>query len=220
MIQGIFFDPSGIFYKHEEPPHRYVLRLLKDQGFTTDISAEDEARLLSIKERASDGIISANDYWDEFLKVRGMADQGKRTEFVDRVLEQVNRVYGLPGARETMKTLKKRGFLLGIITSTMYPIEWKMSWLKVAGVAEFIDVVASSAELGSRKPHPSIYWTALNKAHLTARQTAYVANGTKELAGARRVGMVTVAVLHDPDAKADYYANSLPELLNVPIFQR
>ena len=220
MIQGIFFDPSGIFYKHEEPPHRYTLRLLKDQGYATEISAEDEARLENFKERAADGIITANDYWDEFLKLRGVADGGERTELVDRILEQVNRVYKLPGAHETMRTLKKRGFILGIITSTMYPIEWKMAWLKVAGVAEYIDVVASSAELGSRKPHPSIYWTALNKAHLTAHQTAYVANGTKELAGARRVGMVTVAVLHDPDAKADYYAKTLPDLLTVPIFQR
>jgi HAD superfamily hydrolase (TIGR01509 family) len=220
MIQGIFFDPSGIFYNHEEPANRYALRLLKDQDYITDISAEDEARLENIKERAHDGIISANAYWDEFLKVRGVADPGKRTELMDRILEQLNRVYGLPGAHETMKTLKKRGFVMGIITSTMYPIEWKMSWLKVAGVAEFIDVVACSAELGSRKPHPSIYWTALNKAHLTPHQTAYVAKGAKGLAGAHRVGMVTVAALYDPDVEADYYAKTLPDLLTVPIFQK
>jgi hypothetical protein len=39
-----------------------------------------------------------------------------------------------------------------------------------------------------------------------------------ELQGARQAGMATVAVNYDPDAQADYYCQSLLDLLNVPIF--
>jgi HAD superfamily hydrolase (TIGR01509 family) len=220
MIKGIFFDASGVVYKHEVPMLQYARRLFKDQGYAADLSAEDEARLGNMKDLAHDGIITVHAYWDGFLKMCGVEDPAKRAGLMDRILEQANKVYGLPGAHETMRTLKKRGFILGIVSGSIYPAEWKKAWLEVAGVAEFIDVLVYSTELGSRKPHPSIYWTALNKARLTPRQTAYVGNGGEKLAGARRVGMVTVAVLYDPDAEADYYAKTLPELLNLPIFQQ
>ncbi len=51
-------------------------------------------------------------------------------------------------------------------------------------------------------------------------QAAYVANGAMELTEAHRLGMATVALLYEPNAKADYYAQTLPDLLDVPIFQR
>jgi FMN phosphatase YigB (HAD superfamily) len=119
-----------------------------------------------------------------------------------------------------MKVLKQRGFILGVITSTMYSREWKISWLKEVGVAEFIDVLTCSTELGQDKSHPTIYWAALNKAKLNPWQTVYVANGTRELTEAHQLGMSTVAVLYEPDAKADYYVQTLTDLLTVPIFQR
>jgi FMN phosphatase YigB (HAD superfamily) len=220
MIKGIFFATSNIFYKHEEPPKSYAEHLAKGQGFKTDLSAEDEARLDELKEQASNGLITAQAYWNEFFIMCGMADPVKRAESVDKILEQVKRVYGVPGAHETVRELKKRGFLLGVITRSLYSVELKKSWLEVAGVAGFIDVVVSSTEIGTRKPHPALYWSALNQAHLTPREAAYVGNGAKELAVARRVGMVTVAVLYESDAQADYYANTLSDLLELPIFQR
>lgn len=220
MIKGIFFDVSGIFYTREEPTKHYALRLVKERGYAAGCSDEDEARLGTLKTRASGGQIGPQVYWDEFMKVYGVGDPATRAELTGRVLEHVNRVVGVPGAHEVVKALKERGFILGIITSTMYPVEWKMAWLATVGVAEFIDVVACSTELGARTPLPPIYWIALNKARLTPRQAAYVANGAKDLAGARRVRMATVAVLYDPDAEADYYAETLPDLLSVPIFQR
>lgn len=220
MIKGIFFDAAGIFYRREEPVMHYAQQLVRGLGLSAETSADDAARLEELKEQAADGWISAQTYWDEFLKMRAVADPAKRAELLSKILQQANKVVGQPGARETVKTLKERGFILGIITSTMYPLEWKMAWLKTAGVAEFMDVIASSATLRARKPHPSIYWVALNQAGLTAREAAFVGEGAKELGGARRVGMVTVAALYNSDAEADYYARTLPDLLNVPVFQR
>ena len=219
MIKGIFFDAGGIFYKREEPSRSFAVRLVKEQGYTTELTTEDEARLRTFKEQASNGWISAQDYWDEYLKMHAVGDPVKRTELVDKILTHVNTVVGLPGAHEAVKILKERGFILGVITSTMYPLEWKMSWLAAAGVVDYIDVIACSSAVGWDKDHPTIYWAALNKANVNPWQAAYVANGAKELAEAHQIGMATVAVLYDSDAKADYYVQSLPDLLTVPIFQ-
>jgi FMN phosphatase YigB (HAD superfamily) len=116
--------------------------------------------------------------------------------------------------------LKQRGFKLGIVTDTIYPVERKMRWLDQVGVAEFIDVVACSTVVGAHKPDPAIYLDALRQAHLAPGESAFVGHHTEELDGARRAGMATVAVNYDPGAKADYFAASLVDLLNVPIFSK
>jgi len=220
MIEGIFFSTFGVLYKRTELTEHYARRLLKERGLVAELSAEDEARRVTWAEKAAGGQINAQTYWNEYFKMYGVATSGERTDLVGKIMEQVHRVVEVIGARETVKTLKERGFILGIITATMYPLEWKMSWLAKAGVAEFIEVVACSSALGAQKSQPPLYWIALNKAGLTPRQAACVSHTGKELDGARQVGMATVAVLYEPGVKADYYAQTLPDLLNVPIFQR
>jgi len=78
----------------------------------------------------------------------------------------------------------------------------------------------ASGVLYKRDEHPLHYALRLIKAHLSPHQAAFVSHDARELAGAHQVGMATVAVLGDPEIKADYYAETLPDLLNVPILQR
>jgi HAD superfamily hydrolase (TIGR01549 family) len=79
-------------------------------------------------------------------------------------------------------------------------------------------MVTCSTVLGAHKPEPAPYLAALQQAHLAPGEAAFVGHDAAELEGARRVGMTTVAVNHDPGAVADYYAGCLLDLLNVPIF--
>jgi len=219
MLKGVFFGPSGVLYQREIHPHDYARRLLKEQGYATALSAEDETHLQDREEQATFGIITAQVYWDEFLRLHGVATPAKREELTSLIFQQVNRVFPVPGARDTVKALKARGFTLGIISNSIYPREWKMSWLAIAGVAEFIEIVTYSTDLGTDKSRPPLFWLALNKAGLTPRQAAYVSHRASELEEPRRIGMITVAALSDPGVKADYYATSLPDLLCLPIFQ-
>ena len=131
-----------------------------------------------------------------------------------------DQVQAIPGGREALAGLQQRGFVLGIVTDTIYPIGRKMRWLNQVGVAEFIDVVACSTVVGAHKPDPAIYLNALQQAHLRPDESAFVGHAADELEGARRAGLATVAVLYEPGSKADYYAESLIDLLNVPIFDK
>jgi FMN phosphatase YigB (HAD superfamily) len=101
----------------------------------------------------------------------------------------------------------------------MHPIEWKTRWLAQVGVAEYVDAIACSTVVGVHKPDPVMYLTALQQAHLTPGESAFVGHATDELKGARQAGMVTVAVNYDAGALADYYIRSLVDLLNAPIFK-
>jgi len=102
-------------------------------------------------------------------------------------------VLAIPGGKEALAGLKQRGFVLGIVTDTIYPIDWKMRWLDKVGVAEFMDVVACSTVLGAHKPDPAMYLNALQQAHLAPSESAFVGHDAGELEGARKAGIATVA---------------------------
>ena len=121
--------------------------------------------------------------------------------------------------RKKRAGLRRRGYLLGIVTDTMYPVEWKMRRLSKAGVAEFIDVVACSTVLGVHKPDPAMYLNALQQAQLTPGESAFVGHDATEITGARQAGIVTVAVNDEPGVHADHACHTMSELLDLPIFR-
>jgi FMN phosphatase YigB (HAD superfamily) len=217
-VRGILFDAAGVFYRRPQSTGEYVAGLIKGMGLTMDLSAEDQMRQKTLRSRANKGQISPDDYWDQVLLLAGVADPVKRWALVGQINDYSDNVHPIPGGAEALAGLKRRGFLLGIVTDTIYPIERKMRWLEQIGIAEFIDVIACSTVVGAHKPHPEIYMDALRQAHLTPDEAAFVGHDADELDGAHRAGMATVAVNHEPDAQADYYARSLVDLLNVPIF--
>ncbi len=218
-IRGIFFDAADVLYYRPMPTDSYVLSLLAQKGYATELSIEDHRRDKALRSQAKSGRLSPDEYWDQLLLMRGVAAPEERRTLVAKINDYSNYVLPIPGGREALAGLKQRGFVLGIVTDTMYPIDWKMRWLDRVGVTEFIDVIACSTVLGAHKPDPAMYLNAVQQARLTPAESAFVGHDAEELAGARRAGMATVAVNYDPGASADYYARSLIELLDVPIFQ-
>ncbi len=218
-IRGIFFDATGVFYDRAESAGAFARRRLAELGFTSALSEENETHRKSLRVQATEGRISHEAYWDQVLLMHGVADAGLRVLLRKQILDHTFDVSAYPGGREALAELKARGFILGVVTDTIYPVEWKMAWLRKVGVAEFIDVVACSTVRGAHKPEPALYLNALEQARLTPPEAAFVGHEARELEGARQVGLTTVAVNYDREASADYYVDSLLDLLNLPIFQ-
>jgi putative hydrolase of the HAD superfamily len=218
-IRGIFFDAAGVLYRRPESTHLYVAKLLRERGFDPELSMEGQAHQRALRAKADRGHLSPDKYWDQVLLMYGVTGQEERKALIGKLIDYSNNVLPIPGGREALAGLKRRGFVLGIVTDTMYPLETKMRWLATVGVAEFIDVIACSTVLGTHKPDPAMYLSALQQASLTPNEAAFVGHAADELEGAHNAGMATVAVHHDAGATADYYAESLADLLNVPIFK-
>ncbi len=220
MIRGILFDAAGVLYERPEPTSSYVSRLLADRGLSTRLPDQGWIRVRGLRSQAKSGQLSPDEYWDQRLQMHGVVDPEERRVLVGKINDYSDQVLPIPGGREALAGLQQRGFVLGIVTDTIYPIGRKMRWLNQVGVAEFIEVVACSTVVGAHKPNPAIYLNALKQAHLRPVESAFVGHAADELEGARRAGLATVAVLYEPGAWADYYAESLLDLLNVPIFDR
>jgi len=218
-IKGIFFDAADVLYERPESTGTCLTRLLAEKGLPTELFGEDQTRQKALRSLAKRGLISHDWYWDQMLEMHGVADAEERRILTLKIDEVSNCVVPVPGAREALAGLRQRGFTVGVVTDTMHSIDHKMRWLEQVGVAEFVDVVACSTVLGAHKPEPVMYLTAVKQAGLAPGESAFVGHRTEEIEGARQAGLATVAVNYDPDASADYYAQSLPDLLNVPIFQ-
>jgi len=219
MIKGIFFDAAGVLYYRHEHTADYAVKLLQKMGYPDEVPPPDVERLEALHLQANQGLAGHEAYWDLFLSLHGVTDAPQRRQYIGRIVDFSNDVLPVPGGREALAGLKSRGYALGVVTDTIYPLKWKMRRLEKVGVAGFIDVVACSTVLGVHKPDPAMYLNAIEQLHLSPPESAFVGHLAVELRGARLAGMATVAVNYDPDAQADYFCQSLLDLLTLPIFQ-
>ena len=130
----------------------------------------------------------------------------------------------VPGGIETVKELKKRGYLVGIISDLVGTKEID-EWLDNDGIRDLFCTVQQSSITMLRKPHPAIYYHALSEAHVRPEESVFVGdNLIRDIIGAKATGFGgTIAVEYNPqkplklteENKPDCIIHSFPELLNV-----
>jgi putative hydrolase of the HAD superfamily len=100
-----------------------------------------------------------------------------------------------PGAVETLKELRRRGQLLGMIS--VCTEEVALLWDESPFTGLF-DSAVFSCSVGLKKPDPAIYLLACEQLGVEPHEALFVGDGANdELAGARRVGMQAV-LIHRP----------------------
>lgn len=102
------------------------------------------------------------------------------------------------GADATLAELRARGIRLGLVSNCTEEVA--LVWGD-SPFAELFDAAIFSATAGCMKPDPRIYERILVELGVPAAEALFVGDGANdELAGARRVGMRPVLVLHDGGA--------------------
>jgi putative hydrolase of the HAD superfamily len=97
-----------------------------------------------------------------------------------------------PGVVETLVELRRRGYLLGLITVCSDDVE--QLWVETPFAGMF-DATVFSCSAGLRKPDPRIYHLACEQLAIEPSEAIFVGDGANdELAGAERVGMRAVLI--------------------------
>ncbi len=95
-----------------------------------------------------------------------------------------------PGVRRVLKALYSHGVAMGVVSNSMFRAEvlaWELGRHKLA---EHFRFVLSSADYGLRKPHPSLFLTALARLGVGAGEVWFVGDSfANDVAGAGGVGM-------------------------------
>ena len=212
-IKALFFDAGDILYQRAKPDAHFRI-FLDAHPATPQKHFKEKSKAL--KELAFIGALDRRQYHTRLLSLHGIEDPALVEEGIAALEQDELVVEIMPGVPATLQTLKKCGFLLGIITDTALPNYIKLEWFRQAGFGDVWDSFISSRESGVRKPAASIYQRGLDQIGVPANQCVFVGHRDYELEGARAMGMVTVAYNYDAEAKADFYIRDFADLLRLP----
>lgn len=215
-IKAIFFDAGDILY-HRPVKDLNLNEFLHGKQLNPAPNFEQEKQRL--KDLAFSGKFPRHEYYRQVIRLYGLDDPQEIEEGVAAISLDDNTVAIPEGVPETINALKSMGYILGIITDTAMPFTRKLDWFDQYGFGRVWDLVISSKELGARKPAPCMYEEALAQTCLRPDEAVFIGHKTSELMGAHLVGLNTIAVNYDPDAKADYYIEKITDLLQVPILK-
>jgi putative hydrolase of the HAD superfamily len=127
-----------------------------------------------------------------------------------------------PAAHALLDALRKRGLKLALVSNTAQR-EWLLRPVfERQGLAERVDAIVLSSEVGKRKPHPVIFQRALEELGVRGEECLFVGDRLyNDVRGASELGMATVQALwfradeHANGAEPDHRAFTMLDVLNI-----
>lgn len=100
-------------------------------------------------------------------------------------------VIGFPKYKEVLGELKRQGYLLGLITNGEIGIQ--RANIQSLGIADMMDVIVVSEEVGMKKPNKDIFEYALTKLQVSPNEAVFIGdNPINDVEAAFNVGMVGI----------------------------
>ena len=121
-----------------------------------------------------------------------------------------------------LDSLRERGLRTGLVSNAFDPGWLLREDLERMGLAERLDAVVFSSEVGKRKPHPAIFEAALDELRIEPERALFVGDRRfEDVRGAKELGMTTAQALWfraDDDERGlepDFEAFTPMDVLNV-----
>jgi putative hydrolase of the HAD superfamily len=131
---------------------------------------------------------------DEVIEGLRAADQGDMVVY--------------PEVADTLRALRAAGLKVGVCSNWGWDLE---AFLERTGLLPLVDVAVTSAQAGARKPHPSIYATALTALNVEPAQVLFVGDSWgPDVIGPTAAGMAAVHVWR-PEERGDQAPPALRE---------
>ena len=138
------------------------------------------------------------DYMDLYKRAWRRAGLDVPQETLYRILDleqqcwdQAMRV--APDALGALDRLRARGLRTAVVSNAPFPPEFMHRQIRLSGIAERVDAVVFSSEVGRRKPAPELYLAALHRLDAAPTDALFVGDRVLEdYEGPRRLGMQAV----------------------------
>ena len=114
---------------------------------------------------------------------------------------------------DALKYLKSKNIKMGIVSNHLWNLDKIVNSLKIAN---FFDIILSSAQAGYRKPHPSIYKLAIEKIQMSADTALFIGNDFEDdYDGPKKIGIDAILINRNSENKIKNSINSLKEIHTV-----
>jgi FMN phosphatase YigB (HAD superfamily)/sugar phosphate isomerase/epimerase len=208
-IDAILFDMGGTLRRtlRRSPVEKVeiVSQILK--LIDSDVPPAEFAQLLTARFRAyrrwaMRNLIELNesDLWTKWLLPDHPPGQvNKKALLLNQLWRDANGKHIVfPETRETVLTLFRRGYRLGLVSNTTSSVEVPRL-LEELGIAGFFETVILSCVVGIRKPDPSILLMAAERMGVCPERCAYIGNTPRrDVVAAREAGFARNVILRDP----------------------
>ncbi len=212
-LKAILFDAGGILY--QRPRRGQALAAFLNLRGLVPVPPSQPQRV-DLRRRAFAGEISKDEHHDAMLELCGVTDPGARIDGRRAMDDDQRDIEFCDGVPETLHRLKAAGLLLGVVTNTFDSTTVKLGWFAKVGIDKVWDSFATSCEVKVNKPDARIYLAALEPLNLLPEEAAFVGHAAAELAGAKALGMTTIAFNRDDETvEADHVISRFSELQEV-----
>jgi len=152
--------------------------------------------------RVNEGLIAERyllEMIDEVFQILNQRNNSTADEFYERshqILHEVELQAAeegklIPGAKRTLKSLRKKGMKVGIVTRNCEKAVRKV----FPDIGDYCDVFISRDSIKKVKPHPDHLTSVIKVLGVSGEETVMVGDHTIDIQAGKRVGMRTVGVL-------------------------
>jgi len=138
-------------------------------------------------------------------------------------LEHLENLPILPGVKQLLDDAKRRGMKLAVASSS--PENWVTGHLSRLGLIDYFDAVVTADDVDVTKPDPALFLLAAEKMGVKNEEVIVFEDSSNGVMGAKRAGMVVVAVPNELTrrmdlSEADLYLESLAEISLEALLER
>jgi len=206
VIKAVFFDLYNTLVGYDPPREETEARILKElgvevtpQSLLRPIMAADEFiyqehASYPIGKRSKEETVELyTEYHGIILKEAGIeASWELVTGILKKWLKADYKMVLFDDVVPTLTQLKERGLILGLISNVDRDIT---PLCQQVGLADWLEVVVTSQEVGFNKPMPQIFRAALRKAKVRPIEALYVGDQHKiDVVGANGAGMLGLLI--------------------------
>lgn len=169
------------------------------------------------KETLSEWFI--DDAFSDYLESLDVTDVDRNAKILSEEFYRAVReiVEPLPGVRDTLEQLSRRGLKIGMISNTIFPPEEHDRDLEEHGIMQYLPNRIYSCAFGSRKPRPEIYEAGLQQIGLPPEKVVFVGDRyIEDVKGPQDVGMKAVLRKCDIREYPDPMPNGFPVIEQLP----
>lgn len=202
VIKAVSFDLwfTLIWEKHPEDEELYnnmrtesILRVLKSRGYEVPTA---RVRELYLELKGARMIMSSKDVASVILAGLGLKHSNDLIDEVSEAYELSTEAFKPrenPEALTVLSVLKDTGMRLAIVSNTSFSARGVRALLKNVGIADYIDVIVSSSDVGSVKPQRSIFQVLARSIGAKPEELVHVGDAcVEDVLGALGYGMRAV----------------------------
>ena len=191
QVKAVFFDFDDTLQSRAGAYRLYCEAFLK-KYFPGISDAEFDRKLDEMEAHVDGGYKDREVYFPEMIALWNWEDHPPLQELYDSFNYDFGKyIVLLPGAADTLKEIKRRGYLLGAVTNGVSSLQ--NIKLDTAGIRELFDVVVVSGDIGVYKPDRRIFDEAARRIGVPNEEVLFVGDHpVNDIEGALGAGMQVI----------------------------